>query len=228
MSVFHSLEHATHVSWVLWSALFAAGLLFVTGLAVRSRLAAAGGGLVPDQGLTARNVVEMLVEMLAGLAEQNMGPKWRSYFPFIATLFFFILVSNLIGLIPGLAGATSNANTTWAWAGISFAVHQFVGIREHGFGYIRHFLGPIWWLAPLMLFIETFAHIARPFSLSMRLFGNMMAHEMLVVVLLILMPYAFPLLAFATVLGILVVVIQALIFSILAMAYIGGALEEAH
>ena len=111
---------------------------------------------------------------------------------------------------------------------IVFASTHIIGIKEHGIGYIKHFTGPIWWLAPLILFIEIFANIARPISLSLRLFGNMMGHEMLVFVFLILMPYAYPLLAFATILGVLVVVLQALVFSILAMAYIGGALEEAH
>jgi len=239
VSVFHSLEHATHVSWVLWSALFSAGLLFVTGIAVRSRLAAAGGGLVPDQGLTARNVVEMLVEMLAGLAEQNMGPKWRRYFPFIATLFFFILVSNLIGLIPGLAGATSNANTTWAWAGISFAVHQFVGIREHGFGYVNHFLGPSLYdlhvggrkihlrlLAPIHAPIELISHLSRVFTLAVRLLANMFADHTVVAIWITLVPVVIP--AIFMGLGLLVAFLQAYVFAMLSMIYIGLALEEAH
>ena len=142
MNIFHALEEATHVSWVIWSSLFAAALLLGSGLLVRARLAAAQGGLVPDAGFSLRNVLELLVEMLRGLAEQNMGPNWRKYFPIIGTIFFFILISNLMGLVPGLAGSTSSADTTWAWAIISFVVHQYVGIKEHGFGYINHFLGP--------------------------------------------------------------------------------------
>ena len=111
MNVFHGLEHATHVPWVIWSALFAGALLLVTGMVIRSRLVAANGGVVPDEGFTLRNAVELLVEMLSGLAEENMGPNWRKYFPFIGTLFLFILFSNLLGLIPTIDGATSSAGT---------------------------------------------------------------------------------------------------------------------
>ena len=142
MNIFQSLEHATGLPWVLWSSLFAGALLLLSGVMVRARLAATQGGLVPDQGFTLRNVFELLVEMLKGLAEQNMGHDWRKYFPIIGTIFFFILISNLMGLVPGLAGSTSVADTTWAWAIISFVVHQYVGIKEHGFRYVDHFLGP--------------------------------------------------------------------------------------
>ena len=181
--------------------------------------------LVPGK---AQAITELILDTFVGLSEEMMGHKGKKFVPFIFTFFIFILVSNIFGLIPGLAPPTANLNTTLALALIVFVTTHIIGVKEHGLGYFKHFLGPIWWLAPLMLFIEIFSHIARPVSLSMRLFGNMMGHEMLVLVLLVLMPYAYPLLAFATVLGVLVVVIQALVFAILAMAYIGGALEEAH
>ena len=131
MNVFLILEHATHVSWVIWSAVFVGLILVVTGLVVRSRLAAAGGGIIPDEGMSLRNLCELVVEFLAGLAQQTMGENWRKYFPLMGTIFLFILLSNLIGLIPGIGGATSDANTTFAWALISFVAFQFVGIKEH-------------------------------------------------------------------------------------------------
>src|SRR5262245_21824896 len=105
------------------------------GLVVRRRLAQPDGGVLPDEGLSLRDAAEMLVEMLSGLDAQNMGPHWRKYFPLIASIFFFVLVANMVGLIPGIEGATRNANVTWAWALISFVAHQYVGIKEHGFGY---------------------------------------------------------------------------------------------
>lgn len=201
-------------------------MLYVMAAIIVFSLVLKGGlRLVPGK---AQSIVEVIFETFEGLAEEMMGHKGRKLLPFVLTFFLFIFISNVFGLIPGLAPPTANFNTTLALALIVFASTHIIGIKEHGIGYIKHFLGPIWWLAPLMFFIEIFAHIARPISLSMRLFGNMMGHEMLVVVFLILMPYAYPLLAFATILGVLVVVLQALIFSILAMAYIGGALEEAH
>lgn len=232
MSIFHALEHATHVPWVIWSTLFATTLLLISGVLVRSRLAAAQGGLVPDAGFSLRNVFELLVEMLASLAEQNMGPHWRKYFPIIGTLFFFILISNLTGLVPGFPGATSSADATWAWATISFVVHQYVGIREHGFGYVNHFLGPrfgkyhIPMLAPIYAPIEVITQIARMFTLAIRLLANMFADHAVVGVWLVLVPAVVPALFMG--LGVLVAVLQAYVFALLSMIYIGLALEEAH
>ena len=232
MNVFNSLEHATHVPWVIWSALFASALLLLSGLLVRGRLVAAQGGLVPDAGLSLRNVLELLVEMLTSLAEQNMGPHWRKYFPIIGTLFFFILISNLIGLVPGFAGATSSADTTWAWATISFVMHQYVGIREHGFGYVNHFLGPRFtkYRLPLLVFpyapIEMITHLSRVFTLAIRLLANMFADHAVVGVWLLLVPAVVP--AIFMGLGVVVAVLQAYVFALLSMIYIGLALEESH
>jgi len=239
VNLFHALEEATHVPWVISSSLFAAALLLGSGLLVRRRLAAAQGGLVPDSGFSLRNVLELLVEMLKGLAEQNMGPHWRKYFPIIGTIFFFILISNFLGLIPGFAGATSSADTTWAWATISFVVHQYVGIKEHGFGYINHFLGPSLFdlkvggrkihvraLAPLFVIIESITHISRAFTLAVRLLANMFADHTVVGVWLLLVPAVVP--AAFMGLGVMVAFLQAYVFALLSMIYIGLALEEAH
>ena len=239
MNLFHSLEHATQIHWVIWSALFASALLLVSGVLVSSRLAAANGGLVPDAGFSLRNVLELLVDMLKGLAEQNMGPHWRKYFPIIGTIFFFILISNLLGLVPGLSGSTSSADTTWAWATISFVVHQYVGIQEHGFGYVKHFLGPSLFdltiggrkihvrvLAPLFLVIEVVGHLSRVFTLAVRLLANMFADHTVVGVWLALVPAVVP--AAFMGLGVFVAFLQAYVFALLSMIYIGLALDEAH
>jgi F-type H+-transporting ATPase subunit a len=226
VTVFQQLEHATHIPWVIWSSLACALLLLSGGLVVRSRLAATGGGVVPDPGFTLRNVFEILTEMLAGLAEQNMGHKWRTYFPFVATLFFFILISNLMGLVPGLGGATTNANTTWAWAIISFGVHQYVGIREHGWGYLKHFVGPVPLLAPLYIPIELLSHLSRVFTLAVRLLANMSADHIVVGVWILLVPVGIP--AIFMGLGVLVAFLQAYVFAMLSMIYIGLALEDSH
>jgi F-type H+-transporting ATPase subunit a len=226
VTLFQQLEHATHVPWVIWSSLACALLLLTAGLLVRSRLAATGGGVVPDAGFSLRNIFEVLTEMLAGLAEQNMGHKWRTYFPFVATLFFFILISNLMGLVPGLGGATTNANTTWAWAIISFAVHQYVGIREHGFGYLKHFVGPVPLLAPLYIPIELLSHLSRVFTLAVRLLANMSADHIVVGVWILRVPIGIP--AVFMGLGVLVAFLQAYVFAMLSMIYIGLALEDSH
>jgi len=239
VNIFETLEHATHVSWVIWSALFVGLLLVVTGLLVRSRLAAAGGGIIPDEGFSLRNLCELLVEFLSDLAQQTMGENWRRYFPLMGTIFLFILVSNLIGLIPGIGGATTNANTTFAWAVISFIAFQYVGIKEHGWSYINHFLGPSMFerkiggrtihmrvLAPLYAPIELVGQLARIFTLAIRLLANMFADHTVIGVWLLLVPVVVP--AVFMGLGVLVAVLQAYVFTLLSMVYIGLALEEAH
>jgi F-type H+-transporting ATPase subunit a len=207
---------------------------------VRGRLASAGdAGVVPDEGLTLRNLVELITEFLAGLAEQNMGPNWRRWFPIPATMFVFILISNLAGLVPGIDGATSNINTTVAWALIAFLVSEWVGIRAHGWGYVNHFLGPSLFdvtiggrkihvraLAPLFLVLEVIAHLARVLSLAIRLLANMFADHTVVGVWLLLVPAVLPALFMG--LGVLVAFLQAYVFALLTMIYIGLALEEAH
>ena len=128
----------------------------------------------------------------------------------------------------GLLAPTENINTAAGLAITVFVFTHAIGIKVHGIKYIKHFLGPVWWMIPIILPIEIIGHFARPMSLTLRLFGNMMGHEQIVGVLMILMPFAYPMLAFSTVLGIVVICVQSFIFSLLAMMYIGGALEEAH
>ena len=189
--------------------------------------------IVPDN---IQSVAELLVEGIKGLVEETMGHHGRKYFPLIATFGIYILISNLLGLIPGFLPPTSNLNTTAGLAIIVFFTTHIIGIKEHGIKYLKHFIGPIEGLpiilmiimAPLMIFVESISHLVRPVSLSLRLFGNIMGHELVVGVLLMLMPLAYPLLALSTALGVLVVFIQAFIFSLLSMMYIGGALEEPH
>ncbi len=101
-----------------------------------------------------------------------------------------------------------------------------VGIKEHGLGYLKHFMGPIAWLAPLMFFIEVIGHLARPLSLTLRLFGNMNGHEIVLMIFFGLVPFLVPLPMML--MGVLVSFIQAFVFMLLAMIYIAGALEEAH
>jgi F-type H+-transporting ATPase subunit a len=226
MTLAQQLEHATSIPWPVWASLFAITLIVLSGVLVRSRLSAADGGIVPDPGMSVRNVIELLTEMLVGMAEQTMGHKWRSYFPFVATLFLFILIANLLGLIPGLGGATTNANVTWAWAIISFAVHQYVGVKEHGAGYLKHFVGPVPLLAPLYIPIELISHLSRVFTLAVRLLANMSADHIVVGVWLALVPVAIP--AIFLGLGVVVAFLQAYVFAMLSMIYIGLALEDSH
>ncbi len=175
-----------------------------------------------------QSILEIVVEMYIGLAEEAMGKDGKKYLSIGLSLGVFIFIANATSMVPGLLAPTENINTAAGLAITVFVFTHAIGIKVHGIKYIKHFLGPVWWMIPIILPIEIIGHFARPMSLTLRLFGNMMGHEQIVGVLLILMPFAYPMLAFSTVLGIVVICVQSFIFSLLAMMYIGGALEEAH
>ena len=175
-----------------------------------------------------QSILEIVVEMYIGLAEEAMGENGKKYLSIGLSLGVFIFIANSLSMVPGFLAPTENINTAAGLAITVFVFTHLIGIKVHGIKYIKHFTGPVWWLIPIMLPLELIGHMARPLSLTLRLFGNMMGHEKIVVVLLVLMPYAYPMLVFSSVLGIVVICVQSFIFSLLAMMYIGGALEEAH
>ena len=156
----------------------------------------------------------------------TMGHEGRRFFPLIATLALYILSSNLLGILPGFESPTSNINTTASMAIVVFFTTHIIGIKVHGVKYIKHFMGPIWWLSPLMIVIELVGHFARPLSLTMRLFGNIKGEDIVLAVVLLLVPALVPLPVF--ILMIFTSLIQTVVFMLLTMMYIAGALEEAH
>jgi F-type H+-transporting ATPase subunit a len=173
-----------------------------------------------------QNVMETIVGGLDSLLTDTMGHQGRRFFPLIATLGIFILTSNLLGIIPGFESPTANINTTACMALVVFFSTHIVGVMTHGFKYFKQFMGPVWWLTPLMMPIEIISHFSRPLSLTVRLFGNIMGEDIVLGVVLLLVPLLVPLPVFA--LMIFTSVIQTLVFMLLAMMYISGALEEGH
>ncbi len=173
-----------------------------------------------------QNFFETIVDGLENYVVDNMGPEGRPFLSLIGTLFLFILVCNLMGLIPGFESPTANLNTTLPMAIIAVVLTHVVGLKKWRFAYIKHFLGPMWAMAWLMFPIELISHLARIVSLSFRLFGNMVAKHLLLLVLFFLCPYLLqvPILG----LGLLVAFVQAGVFALLTMLYIAGSLEEAH
>ncbi|ABQ28391.1 F0F1 ATP synthase subunit A [Geotalea uraniireducens] len=197
--------------------------LIIALLLILSMLATKGLKTVPG-GL--QNFMEVIIGGVENMVVETMGHHGKPFFPLIATLAIFILVSNLIGLVPGFFPPTANINTTAACAVIVFVTTHVVGIKEHGFKYIKHFLGPILWLAPMMFFIEVIGHFSRVISLTLRLFGNMNGHELVLMIFFGLAPFLVPLPMML--MGVLVSFIQAFVFMLLAMIYIQGSLEEGH
>jgi F-type H+-transporting ATPase subunit a len=173
-----------------------------------------------------QNVMEVIIGGFDSLLTDTMGHEGRKFFPLIATLGLYILTSNLLGMIPGFESPTANLNTTVSLAIVVFVMTHAVGVKVHGVKYFKQFMGPVWWLTPLMMPIEIISHLSRPLSLSVRLFGNIMGEDIVLAVVLLLVPLLVPLPVF--VLMIFTSCIQTLVFMLLAMMYIAGAMEEAH
>ncbi len=185
-------------------------------------------GLVPSEKLTLRNLLEILLEGMGDQMEGAIGPEWHRYVPLVCTLGLFILISNLTGLIPFFTGPTTFIETNLAWAVISFASYNVIGVRHHGLAYFKRFLGPVPVLMPLMLPIEIINHLARMLSLTLRLTANMFADHTLVAIF-VTMPLVGFFVPWAIMgLGLFVAFLQAFIFSYLTVVFIGEALEEAH
>jgi F-type H+-transporting ATPase subunit a len=192
-------------------------------LVVSSIALTRGLKLIPVKG---QNFFEAIIQGFLNFMEGVMGPEGVKYFPLIGTLGFFIFLSNIAGLVPGFMSPTSNLNTTAACAVIVFVAYHFIGFRKHGRSYIKHFIGPMPALAPLMFPIEIIGHFARPLSLSMRLFGNIKGEDLVLLILAFLVPYLVP--VPMILLAIFTSLIQAFVFVLLSMIYISGALHEAH
>lgn len=204
-----------HVTY-MWLAMIV--LIFLGWLAGKSIT------MVPK---TAQNVFEVVISGLEEFMVGITGEEGRKSFPLLLTIFLFVLLGNLFGLIPGFYPPTAQINTTVALAIIAVTWSHVIGIKMHGIKYIKHFLGPVPALMPLFLIIELIGHMARVLSLTLRLFGNMMGHELVVGILLMLAgPFLVPLPIMA--MGILVALIQAIVFFLLPTMYIAGAIEEAH
>jgi F-type H+-transporting ATPase subunit a len=207
-------------------AIFVSALLVVFGLRVRSKLANVDGAVEPEDGVTARNVAEVFVEAIGGMAEGVIGHHWERYMPLLAAFFSYILLSNLLGLVPGFVPPTSNFNTTLGLGVVSFLAYNLYGMREHGPKYLKHFLGPVIFLAPLMLPIELFSHSFRPISLGIRLFANMFADHAVVGIFTDLTKAGIPVLFYL--LGAFVCVVQAFVFTMLSAIYITLAVSHDH
>ena len=193
-------------------------------LIILGAVAAKGISMIPTK---AQNVFEILISGIEEFMVDLTGEEGRWLFPISATIFIYIVVCNLIGLVPGFLPPTASVNTTLSCAIPVVIFTHVIGVKYHGVKYLKHFMGPVWWLAPLIFVIEIIGHVARILSLSIRLFGNMMGHELVLGILFFLAGlFLAPLPIMA--LGIFVAVVQAFVFFLLSIMYFTGAMEHAH
>lgn len=222
----NGLAHKFHLPLHTVTYLFVCAIFVVAGFAYRAKTASVEKALVPDKGFSFRNVFESFGDFLFDLARNIMGEKdAKKYFTLIITIFMVIFFNNVIGIIPGFLPPTDNLNTTLAMGIFVFIYYNYQGIRAQGIvGHIKHFLGPVAALAPLMLVIELISHAVRPISLGLRLKGNMEGDHLVLSIFSDLVPYLVPVPFYA--LGIFVSFIQAFVFTLLTMIYIGSAVEH--
>jgi len=173
-----------------------------------------------------QHLAEMTEEFVNDQSGSIIGDGFERFTPYLITLFLFILLANLIGLVPGLESPTGSPVVPLGFALVTFFYYHYHGIRANGFGYIKQFLGPVWWLYPLMLPIELISHMARVLSLTVRLYANMFAGDLVTMAFFSLIPIGVPLIFLGLHLG--VAIIQAYIFMILATVYLSMAVSHDH
>lgn len=212
------VPHHLFFTWLLMAC------IVIVGIAIRARVQ-----MVPGKFQV---ILEAVVGGIYDFFHDILGHETRRFFPLIATLGIYIFLCNVMSLIPLFDSPTNMLNTTLAMAILVFIYYNYVGFQKHGASYIKHFLGPIAWLAPLFFVVELISNFSRMLSLSFRLFGNIRGKDILLGVLFFLVVmsngilFLVPLPIF--VLGLFVSFIQALIFALLTAMYLAGAVEEGH
>jgi F-type H+-transporting ATPase subunit a len=202
--------------------------ILIVLMSIVARLALGNGemAVTPAGKVSIKGIFEVVVEFVVGLVNMVIGEHGKKYIPMFGAIFLYIFLNNLMGLVPGMTPATDNLNTTVAIGAFTFLTYNFLGVKENGLAYFKHFLGPVLWLAPLMLPIELISHSVRPLSLGLRLAGNMTGDHTALSIFLDLAPYGVPVIFYA--LGTFVCFIQAFVFTLLSMVYVSMATAHDH
>lgn len=173
-----------------------------------------------------QHLAEMLNEGVEEQTEAIIGHGYQRFTSYLTVMFLFILLCNLAGLIPGLESPTANVTVPLGFATVTFLYYHYHGLRVNKAAYIKQFIGPVWWLYWLLLPIELISHFARILSLTVRLYANMFAGDLLTVAFFSLVPIGVPLLFLGLHLG--VAVVQAYVFAVLGAIYLGLAVAHEH
>ncbi len=211
---------------LIWSVLVMIAVL-VMAFVTRSQITNLDKAVVPENKLSVRTLVEIIVEGFYNLMKEMMGAKRaKRYLPMIGTCGLFIFFSNIISLVPGLSAPTSSLNVTFGCALFVFLMYNYYGFKESGIGYLKHFAGPVWWLAPLIFPIEIMSNLIRPVTLAIRLMLNMAVDHLVLGLIVAMVPLLVPIPLMM--LGTLVAIVQTLVFCLLAAIYVSMATEHDH
>jgi F-type H+-transporting ATPase subunit a len=231
---YHGLLHWLHIDgeaakhWVaVPGAVMTLVVITVLGTGFRKHVERELVSPVPRKGFSIFSIVEVVIEFVGNFAKDIIGEdKYQKFMPLLCGLFVFILISNLSGLVPGFHPPTLSIDTNLAMGLTVFIYYNYAGFKEHGAHYLQQFMGPVAWMLPLMLIIEIVAHLARPMSLSLRLYGNIFGDHLVLSVFTgltwLVMPAAFMFF------GLLVALIQSFVFTLLSSIYISLAISHDH
>lgn len=219
----HTLERLVPICGAVFTLL----VTVILGLAYKASIKKSGDDIAPDAKFSVKTLVEMAMDVVYGIAKDNIPDAWRTFLPLLAGVFVFILITNLGGLVPGFVPSTESLNTNLAMGLMVFFVYNFAGFKEHKIAYLKQFAGPMLAIAPLMLTIELISHMFRPVSLSLRLMGNIFADHLMLGIFTSTAPHIIipsALMFF----GLLVSIVQSFVFTLLTGIYISLAVSHDH
>ncbi len=208
------------------AAIVMTGLIVLFSIAGRLALGSGETAIQPAGNFSIKGFCEVFLESIIKLAKMVLGDHSEKWVPLFAAIFFYIMMSNLSGLLPGINASTQNINTSLAIGLFTFFMYNFFGVKHGGPAYFKHFVGPVWWLFWLMIPLELISHIVRPMSLGLRLSGNLNGDHAVLGVFTDLVPFGIPVIFYG--LGLFVCIVQALVFTLLSMIYLKMATVTDH
>jgi len=220
----------THETVHVATLVMCAAVLLVIAVAGRLALGHGEAAVMPAAKFSLKGMIELVLEFIVGMSDMVIGEEGHHFVPMFAAIFLYVFTVNMIGLLPGLTPSTDNINTTLSLGLFSFVCYNYYGLKEHGIAYLKHFLGPMLLLAPLMLPIELIGHMVRPLTLGLRLYGNIMADHTVIAVFVEMFDklWFIPVPTIFYGLGVFVAFMQAFIFMMLSMIYISMAIAHDH
>lgn len=218
--------HIDHKYEPLAATFFATFLIVVMSIIGRIALGSGEAAIRPASRLSIKGFFEAFTEFVDGMVGMVLGHHGRHYIPLFGSIFFYIVLSNLIGLLPGFSASTANINTALAVGLFSFVTYNVIGVQHAGLAYFKHFLGPIWWMIPVLLPIEIISNCVRPVSLGIRLSVNMTADHTILGTFIDLTKVVVPVIFYG--MGTFVSFVQAFVFTMLSMVYVMMATADDH